>query len=99
MNFYRILVTALVVFCLVLVLSQGFWFAVATWAVCSCTLWAVLTLCELFVRVGTALSRPSVHIHTHVEPHPDPTRPDELEDLLPYVIVNRKMNGSNNGHK
>jgi hypothetical protein len=95
MVIFRVIVAALVVFCVVLMFTHGFWFGLATWAVGSLTLWAVLTLIELCVRVGTALSRPNVDVSVYLdlEKHPDPTRPDEPEDLIPYLMVNRNTNG------
>lgn len=88
MLFFRILTAALVVFCLVLVFTEGILTALAMFGLGSLTLWAVITLVDLFVRIGSAFQRPNQHVHLYFDKHPDPTRPDPTEDVHPIIVIN-----------
>ena len=88
MVIFRILTVALVVFCLVLAFTHGIPTALAMFGVCSITLWAVMVLVEMFMRIGAAITRPHQHVHLYFQDHSDPTRPDFHDDEHPIIVLN-----------
>jgi hypothetical protein len=88
MLFFRVAYFAMVALCATLIFTHGFWFALGMWAVGSILLWAVMTLVEMFVRVGDAITKPHQHVHLYFDQHSDPTRPDPTEDVHPIIVIN-----------
>lgn len=72
----RALYVAMIVLCVALIFTHGFWFAVGMFLFLGVLMWLAMTVCDFFIDVGNALTRPSQHLHVYYERHPDPTGPD-----------------------
>lgn len=69
---FRVLYVAMIVLCVALIFTHGFWFAVGMFLFLGVLMWLAMTVCDFFIDVGNALTRPSQHLHVYYERHPIP---------------------------
>lgn len=95
-TFFRILFAGIVMVSVVALFQGGIGLAIGVFLLLMVGLWLLMVVCDFFVAVGNVLS-PSeqMHVHLHVEPHPDPTRPSY--DEHPIIVLKdtnyRRRNG------